>query len=275
MQNVVHKGEIPAVPASRSFKPLPTRAFRGPGRFVPQFLNSFHTIIHSGCAQHLVIDRQRLSYILRLGHAGNPIWVQRQREASELFPRIVAVGVIAIAVFSGLPGLAQATGVSGWTSGYPQSKRPMFRPWQPRAQHDQRHMRWRPQQRATGYASPAPRYQAASRQPALILPERSSPPVTRAFARSSTSGVRFRPNGRIGSGPSGIGPNVPIVEVATPGLQSQFRPQTRQRVPYEQLQARVDSTRHYWTPYGSAAGISAPAAAFQAPSARAGYWRTW
>lgn len=196
------------------------------------------------------------------------------RRRSQLFARILAVGTIAVAVFAAYPGATQAAGLSGWAGSHQQPKRPLFRPWQERAQTGQRQMRWRPQQRSAPYAASAPRYHVASRQPALIVPDRAPAPVTRAFARSATTGVRFRPNSRSVGGPPAGGANPPVTAMPAPGIHSQFRPETRQRLPYERLQAHAGTTQQFRTPYVRSAR-HATASAVESALPHTGYWRTW
>lgn len=192
-----------------------------------------------------------------------------------MFARILAVGTIAITLFSVFPGAAQATGLSGWAGSHQQSKRPLFRPWQARVQTDQRHMRWRPQPRSARYAALVPRYQAASRQPALIVPDRAPASVSRSFARSATSGVRFRPNSRNGSGPITDATNQPSAAVSAPGAWSQFRPDTRHRLPYERLQANAGTTQQFRTSFANSARNSMATSAIRPSAPRTGYWRSW
>ena len=192
---------------------------------------------------------------------------------SELFARILAAGTLTFAVFSVFPGAAQATGLSGWAGSHQPSKRPLFRPWQERAQTGQRVMRWRPQPRSIRYAVPAPRYQAASRQPALIVPDRA--PVSRAFGRSVKAGVRFRPTSRNGVGRMTNATNQPLAGVSAPGVQSQFRPEHRQRLPYERLQANAGTTHQFRTPFTNRARNTTTSAAIRPSAPRTGYWRSW
>jgi hypothetical protein len=189
-----------------------------------------------------------------------------------LFARIIAVATIALTGTLAVPGHSQAAGAGAWSGPYHQSKRPIFRPWQDRSQYArQPEMRWRPQRRVAGYRSPAPRYQAVARQPALIQPEsRFSAPASRAFARSATSGVRFRPHGRGSSAPVASVAATPLPAPADNRLQGQFRPETRKRMSYEELQAQADTTRQA----RAAFGMPGPSVG-RAPLPMMAYWRNW
>lgn len=162
--------------------------------------------------------------------------------------RIIAVGAIALTATLFLPTFSYAAGASGWMGGFNQPKRPVFRPWTGRSPAQRAASQWRPQQRAAGFASPAPRYQAAARQPALIeASPRYSAPASRAFERSTAPGIRFRPNGRAASAPVEAIPVNPPLASTVSSLHSQFRPKPSARLSYEEFQANARAARQSWS----------------------------
>lgn len=191
-----------------------------------------------------------------------------------MFARIVAVASLLLVGSLLVPGLSQAAGSSGWAGGYHQVKRPQFRPWHGRASVQQPQARWRPHPRTATFSSRIPRYHAAAGRPALIEPDlRQNAPVSRAFARSATAGVRFRPSGRQGAGQIADDQPIPRVLAPDPRRYTQFRPDSRERLTYEQLQANASSKAPVWSPYELAAGTR-PAGNRRAVP-RPGSWRAW
>lgn len=171
-----------------------------------------------------------------------------------MFDRIIAAGTLvtlsASLVLSFSPATAQAAGYAGWSGYTTQSRRPQFRPWQPRTVDRSQGLRWRPPSGAIRQPGPA-RYPSAARQPALLAAESRYPaPVTRAFARPANVGVRFRPNGR--SAPAGRlhSPDRAGGTSADAALQAQFRPKpSKKHLTYEQLQARSTPAQSGWRGY--------------------------
>lgn len=174
-----------------------------------------------------------------------------------------------------------AAGSSAWT-GYANQGRIQFRPWQARSERHVSNERWRPHHRSPSSKNPAPRYQTALRQhPALIAPEsRYSAPVSRAFARSVSAGVRFRPNSRAAVAAADRVQTTPQAVMLDPSLQSQFRPsEQKRRSTYEQLQAARPSTGS-WNPYTRVARYDptltqASRDMMSGSTASPIYWRSW
>jgi hypothetical protein len=200
-----------------------------------------------------------------------------------LSQRIIAAGFLTVLISSTLavvlPGAAHASGIAAWAGSAGHSKRPHFRPWQPRVEQRANDARWRPH-RATGPQSAVTRYAAApSRQAPLIAPEpRYTAPVTRAFARPANVGVRFRPNSRAAVTPADQVQTTPTAVVAHPGLHRQFRPKPeRKRASYEELQARTGAASpRSWPSYASQPMYGASTSTAMAPVAGfPSYWRTW
>jgi hypothetical protein len=200
-----------------------------------------------------------------------------------LSTRVIAAGFLSLLISSTLvmvpPGTAHASGFAGWTGHAGHTKRPQFRPWQPRVEQRAIDARWRPH-RATGPQAAATRYAAAPpRQAPLIAPEpRYTAPVTRAFARSVNAGVRFRPNSRAAVAPADQVQTTPATLVENPGLHRQFRPKPeRKRVSYEELQARSGASNpQSWPTYAAQPVYGSPTSTAMAPVAGyPSYWRTW
>jgi hypothetical protein len=181
-----------------------------------------------------------------------------------VFARILVAGslvsVCSLLVLGMTPSVAQASGYAGWSGYTSQVKRPQFRPWQPRGDSRITEQRWRPPARSS-YQGTTSRYVSANRQapPLLVTESRYSAPVSRAFARPASVGVRFRPNSR-GAQRGGLPTGEAAQQVLPdPALHAQFRPKpTNKRPTYEQMQANSRTT-YTWPTYAGSRYPIAPA----------------
>ncbi len=196
-----------------------------------------------------------------------------------MFARILVAGsffsVCSLLALGLLPSTAQAGGYAGWSGYTSQAKRPQFRPWQQRGELRVTEQRWRPPARSS-YQGATSRYASANRQtPLLVTESRYSAPVSRAFARPASVGVRFRPNSR--SVQSGGLPNGEAAQQVLPDrtLHAQFRPKpTKKRLTYEQIQAnsRANAT---WPTYAGSRYPAAPAVSSMAGAFAPGWGAAW
>jgi len=196
-----------------------------------------------------------------------------------VFARILVAGsffsVCSLLALGLLPSTAQAGGYAGWSGYTSQAKRPQFRPWQQRGELRVTEQRWRPPARSSYRGTPS-RYASANRQaPLLVTESRYSAPVSRAFARPASVGVRFRPSSR---GVQGGGlPTGDTARQVLPDrtLHAQFRPKpTKQRLTYEQIQANSRASSA-WPTYAGSRYPTAPAVSSMVGAFAPGWGAAW
>jgi hypothetical protein len=178
-----------------------------------------------------------------------------EREGVGLSLRTMVVGLLAgmaALAMAPVPGAGvQAASATSWQSSMTPGMRPQFRPWAPRAVAVAPETRWRPH-RSTPLIQPPPRHAAPTRQaPVVVNESRYTAPVTRAFARTALSGVRFRPQGRAAEVAAARVDTTPIPRMAGPNIHARFRPMTTPKRPsYEALHGNSAApTQLAWRPY--------------------------